>query len=66
MSDTPPRRAYEPKDLTEEDTSFSVKPMCFHRQSTTSTYDSVESIATLLAEWGLDDEQSRDMLVSPL
>ena len=38
----------EPKDLTEEDTFFLVKPMFFHRQRMTSTYDSAESIATLL------------------
>ena len=58
--------AYEPKDLTEEDTSMLVKPMCFHRPSMTSTFDSAESIATSPAESDLDDEHLRDMLASPL
>ena len=45
---------YEPKDLTEEDTSTQVKSMFFHKRSMTSTYDSVESIATPLLESDLD------------
>ena len=55
---------YEPKDVTEfNDTE--VLSMFFHR-STTSTYDSAESIATLPLESDLDDQQCRDMLASPL
>ena len=38
----------KPKDLTEEDNYVSVKPMFFHNPSMTSTYDSADSIATLL------------------
>ena len=40
--------------------------MFFHRPSMTSTYDSAESVATLPPEPGLDDEQIRNMLASPL
>ena len=57
---------YEPKDLTEEDISVLVKPMFFHRPSMMSTYDSVESSATLPPESDLDDEQIWNVLASPL
>ena len=55
---------YEPKDLTEEDNT-EFKPMFFYKTSMTSTYDSVESIATLPPESYLDDDQTRNMLASP-
>ena len=56
---------YEPKDFIEvNDTE--VSPMFFHRPSMTSTYDSVESIATPPLESDLDDQQIGDMLASPL
>ena len=56
---------YEPKDLTEEDTSILVKPMFFHRPSMTSTCDSAESIANPPRKSDLDNEQIRYMLASP-
>ena len=46
LAETHSPTGYEPKDLTEEDTSILVKPMFFHRPSMTSTCDSAESIAT--------------------
>ena len=66
MAETTPPTGYEPEDLTEESNSKLVKLMFFHRPSMTSTYDSAESIATLPPESDLDDEQKRNMLVSPL
>ena len=57
---------YELKDLAEEDNLVQVKPSFFQRPSMTSTYDSAESIATLPPESGLDDEQIRTLLASPL
>ena len=56
---------YEPNGLTEMNNT-EVTPMFFHRPSMTSTYDSAESIATSPPESDLDDEQSRDMLTSPV
>ena len=43
-----------------------VKPMFFHKPSMTSTHDSAESIATPSLELDLDDDQIRNMLLSPL
>ena len=43
-----------------------VSPIFFHRSSVTSAYNSAESIATLPPESDSDDEQTRDMLDSPL
>ena len=40
MAETHSPSSYEPKDLTEVDSSKLVKPMFFHRPSMTSTYDS--------------------------
>ena len=65
MADLPPTAGYEPKDLAGND-DLCVKPLFFHRPSTTSTYDSVESIATLPHASDLDDEQIRALLASPL
>ena len=66
LAETHSATGYEPKDLTEDDTSVQVKPMLFHRPGMTSTYDSAESIATPLLVSDLDDEQIRNMLASPL
>ena len=68
LAETHSPTGYEPnaKGLTGEDTSFLFKPMFFHRQSMTSTCDSAESIAVPPPESDLDDEQIRNMLVSPL
>ena len=66
LAETHSPTGYEPKDLTQEDTSTLVKPMFFHRPSMTSTCDSAESIATLPPESVLDDQQIRKMLASPL
>ena len=49
MGDVQPTTSYEPKDLAEND-DLCVMPLFFHRQSTTSTYDSAESIATPLLD----------------
>ena len=58
---------YDPKDLTEkEDISILFKPMCSHTPSMTSTCDLAESIAISSLESDLDEEQIRNMLVSPL
>ena len=46
LAETQSPTVYEPKDLTEEDNSFLVKPMLFHRPSMTSLCYSAESIAT--------------------
>ena len=43
-----------------------VKPMFFHKPSMTSTHDSAESIATPSLDLDLDDDQIRNMLLSPL
>ena len=59
-------REWRLKMTTEEDNSILVKPMFIHRQSMTSTYDSAKSIATPPPESDLDDEQTRNMLASPL
>ena len=56
---------YEPNDFTEMNKT-EVTPIFFHRPSVTSTYDSADSIATSPVEPDLDDEQIRNMLVSPL
>ena len=56
---------YEPKDLAGNE-DFRVKPFFFHRPRKASTYDSAESIATHPPESGLDDEQIRALLASPL
>ena len=66
VAETHSPTGYEPRDLTEEDNSFLVKPMFFQSPSRTSTYDSGESIATSAPELDLDDEQIRNMLESPL
>ena len=67
LAETHTPTSYEPKDLTEEDTSMLVKPMFFHRPKMTSTYDSAEGIATPPPpESDVDDEQIRNMLASPL
>ena len=50
LAETRSTTDYEPKDLTEKDTSVSVTPMFFHRPSMTSTFDSAQSIATLPPE----------------
>ena len=51
LAETHPPTGYEPKDLTQEDNSvLFAKPMFFHRPSMTSTFDSAESIATLLLD----------------
>ena len=60
MAETHSPISYEPKDLTEENNSILVKPMLFHRPSTTS------SMATPPPESDLDDEQIRNLLASPL
>ena len=49
-----------------EDSSMEIKPMFFHKPSMTSTCDTSESIATLPPESDLDDDQSQNMLASPL
>ena len=66
LAETHSSSGYEPKDLTEEDTSILVKQTFFHRPSMTSTYDSAESIATHPPESDLDGEQIRTMLALPL
>ena len=66
MAESHSPTSYEPKDLTEEDTSVQVEPMFFHRPSVTSTYDSAESIATPPPESDLDKEQIRALQASPL
>ena len=59
LAETHSPTGYEPTDLAEEDNSFLVKPMFFHRPpSMTSTCDSAESIATPPPE--------SEMLASPL
>ena len=65
MAETHSPTGYEPKDLTEEDNSFSVKSMFFDRPSMTSTCDSAESIATPPPESDWDDEKIKNMLASP-
>ena len=56
---------YERNDLTHMN-NIEVKPMFFHRPSVTSTCVSAERIAIPPPESGLDDEQVRNMLASPL
>ena len=63
LAETHSPSGYEPKDLTEEDASILVKAMSFHTPSM-SPYGAHESIATPRSD--LDDEQTRNMLVSPL
>ena len=65
MAETTSPTGYEPKDLSEV-YNIMVKPMFFHRPSMTLTYVSGESIGTLPPESDLDDDQIRNMLVSPL
>ena len=65
MADDPPTTVCEPKDPADNDDRC-VKPLFFHRPSVTSTYDSVESIATSPPESDTDDEQIRALLASPL
>ena len=55
----------EYQDLAEHDDSR-VTPQFFHRPSIASTYDSAESIVTPPPDSGLDDEQIRALLASPL
>ena len=55
----------EPQNLI-EDNSIEIKTMFFHRPSMTSSYDSAESIATPPLASELDDDQTRNMLASPL
>ena len=71
-----PFTGYEPKQLAEdwdyqhftgdgqstEHEDLRVKPLSFHQSITASTYDSAESIATLLPESDLDDEQLRALV----
>ena len=59
---------YEPNRLAEEVIlpNTELRPSFFHTQSTTSAYDSAESIATRPPESDWDDEHIRTMLASPL
>ena len=79
LTEQPHFTGYEPKQLAEDrdykhftgDDQFTehedlrVKPLSVHQSIITSTYDSVESIATP-PESDLDDEQLRALLASPL
>ena len=64
LADVPPTTGHQPKDLAEND-DVCVKPLFFHRPSTTSTYDSAESMETPPPESDLDEEQIRALLASP-
>ena len=64
LAETHSPTGYEPKSLTEEDTSFLVKTMFFHRPSMASTSDSAGGVATPPPVSDLDDEQIRNMLAS--